>query len=86
VYTLTGNTYQFIYANLDPWICATRQIKSIVISETGNSITITDRNSAGVTGNTPFGLRLIARLAEELGTPIVSPDPQVEDDPPDESP
>jgi hypothetical protein len=73
--------YSLIYVNLDPWICATRQIQKVVIDPVGNSITLTDANGAGATGDTPFSLRLIARVGGNLGDPIVSPDPEVVDDP-----
>lgn len=85
-YTLASSTYQLIYVNLGS-SCATRQIQSLTVDPTANSVTIYDLNSTGSTENTAFSLLLVARANGDVsGGLIVSPDPQVENDPPDSTP
>lgn len=81
-YKVTNCEYRLIYVNLDPYICATRQIRNIAIDPDGKFITITDANAIGsLTNTTPFSLSLIARVPGDLGAPIVSPDPEVINNP-----
>lgn len=70
-----------IYANLNPSVCATRQIVDMQVDRSANTITLTDANSDGMTGNTPFGILLVARQKGNLNAPIVSPDPEVVNNP-----
>lgn len=85
-YSLLGDGYELIYVNMDPDVCATREIHNVSIDLLTNSITITDANSAGPTGKQPISLRLIARLTGSTSDPIVSPDPEVQNDPSDTVP
>jgi hypothetical protein len=85
-YYLLGHGYNLIYANLDPMVCATREIHNVAIDVLSNSITITDANSNGETGTQPISIRLIARVGGDTGAPIISPDPEVQNDPSDHVP
>ncbi|WP_044564599.1 DP-EP family protein [Azospirillum sp. B4] len=75
----TAGQYSFCFVNLSEAHAATRQITSIKIDRT--SITIHDENLPGYTGVTPFGFRLIARSRGNINAPIVSPDPEVINEP-----
>lgn len=75
----TGDQYSFCFVNLSTVHAATRQITSIKIDRT--TITIHDENLPGYTGVTPFGFNLIARPLGNINAPIVSPDPQVANEP-----
>jgi len=70
-------SYQLIYVNLDAVVCATRQIEHVHIHQKKNAITIIDRNDYGVTRDTPFSLRLVARRTEDIASGFISADPQV---------
>jgi hypothetical protein len=70
-------TYQLLHVNLDPGHCATSQIESVSVDHDANSITVIDRNDYGVTGSTPFSLRLVARMYDNIASGFLSPDPQV---------
>ena len=82
VFTLAAESaknFDLVFANLSPHFCITRQITAIKYGE--NTITIYDQNSAGLTSNQAFGFNLVARRRGDLSTPIISPDPQVTNDP-----
>ena len=84
IYTLDGEcsgSYQLIYVNLDPETCATYEIERIHMDKDTNSLTIIDRNSFNVTQTTPFCLRLVARLTDNIESGFLSPDPQVTNNP-----
>ena len=79
----SAQTYELIYANMAPLTlknAATHQIMQVTCL--GDSIVILDRNGAGSTGFTPFGLNLIARPIGDIHQLITSPDPGVDNDPP----
>jgi len=69
--------YQLLHVNLDPGRCATSQIESVRVDHDANSITVIDRNDYGPTGSTPFSLRLVARMQDNIASGFLSPDPQV---------
>jgi hypothetical protein len=69
--------YQLLHVNLDPGRCATYQIESVRVDHDANSITVIDRNDYGATGSTPFSLRLVARMKDNIASGFLSPDPQV---------
>lgn len=73
--------YELVYVNLDPECCATYQIEHVHVHNKKNAITIIDRNEDGPTGNTPFSLRLVARMTSNINTGFTSADPQVTNDP-----
>lgn len=79
----SAQAYNLIYVNLDPDVCATHEF--LQVTYVGDTIAIIDSNSAGATGSTPISLRLIAREAGNIGAPIISPDPTVDNDPPNTS-
>ena len=84
VYTLDAQcagSYQLIFVNLDPENCATYEIEQVRTNKEKNSLTIVDRNSFNNTRNTPFCLRLVARMTNNIGTGFLSPDPQVTNNP-----
>jgi hypothetical protein len=84
IYTLDdrcAGSYQLIYVNLDPENCATYEIEQVQTHQETNSLTIIDRNSFNYTRNTPFCLRLVARLTNNIGSGFLSPDPQVTNSP-----
>ena len=86
-YALMSEGYGLIYVNLDADVCATREIHNVAVDTANNSITLTDGNTrVGQTGNQPFSLRLIARVGDDTNAAIISPDPEVENDPGDHSP
>ena len=76
----TGS-YQLIYVNLDPDNCATYEIEQVHTHKETNSITIIDRNSFNYTRTTPFCLRLVARMTNNIEAGFLSPDPQVTNNP-----
>jgi hypothetical protein len=47
------------------------------VNRDANSITVIDRNDYGQTGSTPFSLRLVARMQDNIASGFLSPDPQV---------
>jgi len=73
--------YELIYVNLDPEVCATYQIEHVRVHHKQNTITIIDRNDYGYTQNTPFSLRLLARMTSNIATGFISSDPQVINNP-----
>jgi hypothetical protein len=84
VYTLDDTcaaSYQLIYVNLDPDNCATYEIEQVRTNKEKHSLTIIDRNSYNNTRNTPFCLRLVARMTSNIETGFLSPDPQVTNSP-----
>jgi hypothetical protein len=84
IYTLDSEctgAYQLIYVNLDPENCATYEIEQVHTHQQKNSITIIDRNSFNYTQTTPFCLRLVARMTNNIGAGFLSPDPQVTNNP-----
>jgi hypothetical protein len=84
VYTLdaqTSGSYQLIYVNLDPESCATYEIERVHTHPDKGSLTIIDRNSNNYTKTTPFCLRLVARMTNDINTGFLSPDPQVTNNP-----
>jgi hypothetical protein len=84
IYTLDEectDKYQLIYVNLDPETCATYEIEQVQTDKKKNSITIIDRNSFNYTRYTPFCLRLVARMKDNIGSGFLSPDPQVINNP-----
>jgi hypothetical protein len=84
IYTLDDectDKYQLIYVNMDPENCATYEIEQVNTDKKKNSITIIDRNSFNYTRYTPFCLRLVARMKNDIGAGFLSPDPQVTNDP-----
>ena len=85
-YALLGENYNFVYVNLDADVCATRQIHNVAIDTVKNRITLTDANAKGRTGQKPFSLRLIARPKGDVDQAIISPDPEVENNPPNNLP
>jgi hypothetical protein len=76
-----SDSYQLIYVNLDPENCATYEIEHVHVHQEKNSITIIDRNSFNYTRTTPFCLRLVARMTNNIGSGFLSPDPQVTNSP-----
>ena len=82
IYELQGNEFSLIYVNLDAYVCATRQIHKVDIDTLQNRITLHDANVQGRTGKQPFSLRLIARPKGDVNKAIISPDPEVVNDPP----
>lgn len=88
-YTLdseSSGAYQLIYVNLDPENCATWEIERVETSQEKNSLTIVDRNSYNYTRFTPFCLRLVARMANNIESGFLSPDPQVTNNPNSQDP
>ena len=84
IYTLDDectDSYQLIYVNLDPESCATYEIEQVQTDQNKNSITIIDRNSYNYTRTTPFSLRLVARMMNNIESGFLSPDPQVTNNP-----
>jgi hypothetical protein len=84
IYTLDdecADSYQLVYVNLDPENCATYEIEHVHVHNETNSITIIDRNSFNHTRTTPFCLRLVARMTNNIGSGFLSPDPQVTNNP-----
>jgi hypothetical protein len=84
IYTLDSECaalYQLGYVNLDPENCATYEIERVQVHQETNSITIIDRNSFNYTRTTPFCLRLVARMKNNIGSGFLSPDPQVTNNP-----
>lgn len=81
IYNLLGEDYSLIYANMDPGKCATREIHHMSVDLINNAITLTDVNSNGLTGKDPISIRLIARVKGDTSAPIISPDPEVINDP-----
>jgi hypothetical protein len=84
IYTLLEEcmgSYQLLHVNLDPGQCATSQIESVRTDHEANSITVVDRNGCGPTGKTPFSLRLVARMKNNINSGFLSPDPQVTNSP-----
>jgi hypothetical protein len=84
IYTLDpacSGSYQLLYVNLDPQVCATYEIEQVGVDRKNNSITIIDRNSWNYTQMTPFSLRLVARRTNNIGSGFLSPDPQVTNNP-----
>ena len=75
------DAYQLLYVNLDPGNCATSQIEQIDVHHAENALTIIDRNEFGYTGLTPFCLRLVARMKNNIASGFLSPDPQVTNSP-----
>jgi hypothetical protein len=75
------NEYELIYVNLDPEACATHQIEHVHVHHKQNAITIIDRNDGGYTQNTPFSLRLLARMRNKIAAGFISSDPQVINNP-----
>jgi hypothetical protein len=75
------DTYELLYVNLDPETCATYQIEDIHIHHKQNTLTIIDRNDYGNTGTTPFCLRLVARMTDNIASGFLSSDPQVTNGP-----
>jgi hypothetical protein len=71
------DTYQLLHVNLDPSRCATSQIESVCVDHAANKITVIDRNDGGVTQDTPFSLKLVARMMDNIASGFISPDPQV---------
>jgi hypothetical protein len=67
--------------NLDPENCATYEIERVLTHKETNSITIIDRNSFNYTRTSPFCLRLVARMTNNIGSGFLSPDPQVTNNP-----
>lgn len=80
-YLLWGYEYQLIFINLDPRRCAERQIHTVLVDTVLNSITVVDTNDWGLIGSRPICLRLVARKKNDIGCYIISPDPEVENDP-----
>jgi hypothetical protein len=70
-------SYQLLHVNLDPGRCATSQIESVCVDHDANKITVIDRNDGGATGSTPFSLKLVARMKDNIASGFISPDPQV---------
>jgi hypothetical protein len=84
IYTLhdgSSSAYQLLYVNMDPESCATYEIERVSTDQTKNCITIVDRNSYNYTRTTPFCLRLVARMKNNIGSGFLSPDPQVTNNP-----
>lgn len=84
IYELDGGctgSYQLVYVNLDPENCATYEIEEVRVHQKKNAITIIDRNSFNYTRTTPFCLRLVARMTNNIGSGFLSPDPQVTNNP-----
>jgi len=84
IYTLDAACsaqYQLIYVNLDPELCATYEIERVHTHPDKSSLTIIDRNSNNHTRTTPFCLRLVARMTNNIGSGFLSPDPQVTNNP-----
>jgi hypothetical protein len=84
VYTLDdqcAGSYQLIYVNLDPDNCATYEIEQVRTNKEKNCLTLIDRNSFNHTRTTPFCLRLVARMTNDIETGFLSPDPQVTNNP-----
>jgi hypothetical protein len=79
----TALSYQLLYVNLDPANCATHEIESVAVHKETNSLTIIDRNSYHCTRSTPFSLRLVARMTDQIGSGFLSADPQVTNNPND---
>ena len=73
--------YQLIYVNLDPDNCATYEIEQVNTDKDTHTLTIVDRNSYNYTRNTPFCLRLVARMKNNIASGFLSPDPQVTNNP-----
>jgi hypothetical protein len=86
IYDLLSPEFNLIYVNLDAYVCATREIHKVDIDTVQNRIVLHDANAAGRTGQQPFSLRLIARPKGDVNTAIISPDPEVENDPPPRGP
>ncbi|ASG23908.1 DP-EP family protein [Nitrospirillum viridazoti] len=76
------DTYNLVFANLSPTHCITAQVTQITYGD--STITINDANDwgPGATGRRPFGFILVARLNDDTGTAILSPDPEVDNNPP----
>ena len=71
------DSYQLLHVNLDPGRCATSQIESVCVDHDANKITVIDRNDGGATGDTPFSLKIVARMKDNIASGFISPDPQV---------
>ncbi|MDG3439709.1 DP-EP family protein [Nitrospirillum amazonense] len=78
------DTYNLVFANLSPAHCVTAQVTQITYGD--SVITIDDANVWGATGRQPFGFILVARLNDDTGTAILSPDPEVDNNPPSRPP
>lgn len=76
-----AESYQLIYVNLDPDNCATYEIEQVTTDKETHSLTIIDRNSYNHTRTTPFCLRLVARMKNNIAAGFLSPDPQVTNNP-----
>ena len=84
IYTLdaaSSSSYQLIYVNLDPEGCATYEIERVQTHPDKHSLTIIDRNTNNHTRTTPFCLRLVARMKDNIEAGFLSPDPQVTNNP-----
>jgi hypothetical protein len=84
IYKLTDactTLYELIYVNMDPETCATYQIEHLHVHHKQNAITIVDRNDGGCTQTTPFCLRLLARMTNNIAAGFISSDPQVTNNP-----
>jgi len=85
-YLLWGYEYQLIFVNLDPKHCAERQIHTVLIDSTLNALTIIDANAWGPVGTNPISVRLVARKKNDIHHSFMSPDPEVQNDPPHDQP
>jgi hypothetical protein len=72
--------------NLDPDSCATYEIERVQTHPDKHSLTIIDRNTNNHTRTTPFCLRLVARMKDNIEAGFLSPDPQVTNNPNSKSP
>ena len=84
IYTLDADcssSYQLIWVNLDPESCATYEIERVHTDPDKSSLTIIDRNTNNHTRTTPFSLRLVARMMNNIESGFLSPDPQVTNNP-----
>lgn len=79
--SVSAQTYQLVYVNLDPQPAATLQIESVSTDPAGTFVTITDRNSSDPAGANTFSLQLVARKLNDSGSGFLSPDPQVTNNP-----
>ena len=77
----SANTYQLLYVNMDPDVCATHEIEQVTVHRHKNAITVIDRNSNNHTKRTPFCLKLAARVTDNIHSGFLSPDPQVTNNP-----
>lgn len=84
---ISAEKYELIYANMDAIRCATREVRQVLYS--GNSAIIHMANKVPLVQDatmvenryTEFRLRLVARLLGDVNSAIISPDPEVVNDP-----